>query len=290
MSNIPISYGSQQRGEQVETQQRWRQQQQEPFVSSRESQQTGWQQQIPVGTSQQQFGKTSQMEQQLPSQVSQREQQMYGKPSMEQFQQQGKGYYEHPSQVPISEPSQFAGIKGGEWSEKNLKSNNVGVTDLACLHILLRLSGTCYIKEHVLMKLADDTSGVLRDWHKNVTIKNLDTFSELAIKFGLTLPFPKSLEQREQQIKSSLQNVGQVITEGEALMDLCQAAHLLCQEFACGFMSGVNPEFKEACRVGCGVVSENYLRLKEAIRNTEQYFPPPYAKTVVIHEGITTRR
>jgi hypothetical protein len=202
--------------------------------------------------------------------------------------------FQQPSQVKPQEfgvsQQQQTGFKGMEWSEKHIQANNVGVTDLAVLHCLLRLSGICYVKEHLMMKLAEDNSGLLKEWHHNVTIKNLDNLSEIAHKIGLTLPFPKSLEQREHQIKNSLQNVPKVVTEGEALSDICSTAHLLIQEFTCGFMTGLCPEFKEACRVGCGVVSEYYLKVKEVLRNTEQYYPPAIVKSVVCHEGITSRK
>jgi hypothetical protein len=257
---------------------------QQPFKSQEESQKQQFQQ------PQEEYLKKQQYQQQpfKPQEISQQGVGGVSRQMSPTFQQQ------QPSQVKPQEfgvsQQQQTGFKGMEWSEKQIQANNVGVTDLAVLHCLLRLSGICYVKEHLMMKLAEDNSGLLKEWHHNVTIKNLDNLSEIAHKIGLTLPFPKSLEQREHQIKNSLQNVPKVITEGEALSDLCSTAHLLIQEFTCGFMTGLCPEFKEACRVGCGVVSENYLKLKEVLRNTEQYYPPAIVKSVVCHEGITSRK
>jgi hypothetical protein len=202
---------------------------------------------------------------------------MYQQPQ-QGYQQQGLGQ----QQTMFQQQAQFV--------EKTIPRQDVSVSDITVLHLLLRLSGVCYVKEHVLMKLCQDNT-CIRNWHNSVTINNLDIFSKFVKVWGLTLPFPESLEKREHEVKQQLSNVsGNVITLGEALSDICGSAHMLHQELSCGYMSSCNEEFKQACKQACGILCEQYNNLKHAIKSTEQNFPLPIVKTVIFHEGVQSRR
>ena len=59
-----------------------------------------------------------------------------------------------------------------------------------------------YVKEHLLSRICDDSRGLMKQWHKNVTVPNLEHLCNLAKEFGMTLPFNKTLEAREHEIKA----------------------------------------------------------------------------------------
>jgi hypothetical protein len=272
---IPIRFQGEQYESQTSRQPQWLQSQQQQ--TPQESVWKQGQQQLPQQGQQESVWKQGQ--QQIPQQGFQQ----FG---TQQYGQQGYQQQQQPYQQQMFQQGQGQ----VQFVEKTIRDNNVAVTDLTTLHLILRQAGACYVKEHVLLKLCQDNLGMIRKWHNEITIKNLDTFSMIAHKWGLTLPFPESLEKREHEIKQQLGNVSSVISPGEAYTDLCFSAHLLQQELTCAFMSGINQEFKEACKTACAVLCENYVQLKQAIKNTDQYFPPPIVKQVVVHEGVQSRR
>jgi hypothetical protein len=284
---------------------RFQGEQQQYDTSRQQQQQPQW---LSTGTQQYQPESYKQGVSQFPQQGQQQEFQPSWKSSQQDTSvwKQGMGYQPQQGiqgqqgfglgQQQQQQYQQQQGIQGqqtmfqGQWAEKHLQQNNVSVTDVAVLHLLLRLSGICYVKEHILMKLCQDNTGFIRNWHNQVTINNLDVFSKFVKIWGLTLPFPETLEKREHEIKNSLQNVSQVLTLGEALSDICASAHMVHQELSCGYMGSNNEEFKEACKKASSVLCQQYCQLKEAITKTEQFYPLPIVKSVVIHEGVQSRR
>jgi hypothetical protein len=274
----------------VQQQQPWKEQQQQqqrqPWSKDEETTQTQQQQpwkqtqQVPLqettgfGQQRDKDWNRYQQEQQMP-------QEEYGKigGQREKFGMQGQ----YGTGQQVSQQS--------NWVKINLHKNDVAVTDLTVLHILLRLSGNCYLKEHILMKLCNDSNGMIREWHKNVTIKNLNVLEQIYKSWGLPLPFAESLEQREQQIKQSLSNVSKnVLTEGEAFSDLCASACLLEKEFACGAMTGVNEQLKQTCKQSCETLCGEYSKIKQQVKQTDEFFPPPIVSSVIVKEGIQSRR
>jgi hypothetical protein len=300
-------------------QQPWKEQQyqqpQETFGKEKEYQQQQFgkqlQQQVPQETfgkqpTQEMFGRQPRESVEKPWQYQQgvtglKESQQYLQPQetfgKEKEYQQQLGGKQSPTTFGYQQPTQQQQMYGTQqqqvskgWQIVNVTKNDVSTADICALHLLLRLSGISYIKEHVLMKLCTDNNGMIREWHKNVTIKNLDALEQIAKSWNLTLPFSESLENREKQIKQALSNVPKVITESEALSDICASAHLLERELAIGGMASINNEFKNVCRNSCHNLCQEYAKLKECICSSDEFFPIPFAKTVVVKEGVQSRR
>jgi len=199
--------------------------------------------------------------------------------SQQGMQQQGQGMQQ-----------QMTGKNIGQWVQKEIQSTEVSTSDLTHIHALLLISGECYIKEHVLMKLCPDSTGVLKSWHHNVTIKNLDALCQLSKSWGLTLPFHKTPEQREQEIKSKLPNVIPIFTDGEALKELKLGACLLEQHFAQAFFMSYNDQLKDVIKNLCGNLCDNVVHVKNALTNTQEFYPVPFVKTIVCKEGVPDRK
>jgi hypothetical protein len=176
----------------------------------------------------------------------------------------------------------------GQYVEKTL-SKQVCSNDLSNLHFLVMLTGDCYVKEHVLMRLTQN-SEVIQNWHKEVTIKNLDLLVNHYKKLGLNLPFCKTLESREQEIKSKLQQVIPVLTCGEAICSVKLRACILEQKLAETFFTSMDPELKSITQQCCENLCNNLSKLKEISHQCPEFYPAPFVRSVLVREGVEHRR
>jgi hypothetical protein len=271
--NIPIRYGQQ------EQQQQRTEQQQQPYTScSRQGQ--GWQQQEPSSYMQQGYPKQEQFKQeQFKSQEPQEYQRGFAEREQGGFGESQKGSLYGKQDVTTS----------GKWIEKTLREQ-ISVADLTLLHLLVSATSICYVKEHVFMKLSNDTQGLIKNWHKEVTVKNLEHLTNVCKSWGLPLPCSKTPEQRENEIKQALPQKLNVLTELEVLKDIMCSACSLEQVFAQAFMSSCNSDLREIARMCCGNVCENFVQIKNHLNKMPEFHPIPIARTVLVKEGVYDRK
>lgn len=164
--------------------------------------------------------------------------------------------------------------------------------EVAEVYELLRIAGQCYVKEHLLMQLNGDKSGFIREWHQKVTIKSLDHLTPVAKEMGLTLPFPKSPEAREAEIKNGLKGLKeQIVTDGEALLELKFAGRMLGMFLAQALLTSTNKELRGLFCDMQKCVCEEYTKTMEHLKNTDSFFPTPVVeKFSFMSSGITERK
>jgi hypothetical protein len=162
--------------------------------------------------------------------------------------------------------------------EKNVtvQQPKFNLCEVAEVYEMLKVLGQCYIKEHTLLALNGDKTGFLKEWHTRVTIKGLDTLIPFAKDMGLTLPFPKSLETREQEIKTALKGISaQVITDGEVLKELKIAGRQIEMCAAQAFLGCTNKELRSVFCDMKTTVGDAYTKTMEHLRETDCFFPIP---------------
>ncbi|HWG91149.1 MAG TPA: hypothetical protein VNZ52_09920 [Candidatus Thermoplasmatota archaeon] len=165
-------------------------------------------------------------------------------------------------------------------------------------HVLeaIRLEGQCYIKNHLLMMLSGQDRGVIREWHDNVTKVNLSKLQPIAKEMGIALPFPKPLEDRENEIKSKFQGAGPnmrgILTEGEAISEIKTAGVFLAEFYTTSMCLATHDRVRDAFRSGFENVADNLPRVLQGLQNTDNFYPPPIAKNVglIAPKGVSQGR
>jgi len=164
--------------------------------------------------------------------------------------------------------------------------------EISAVYELLKLSGNCYIKEHVMCALNADKTGWLKEWHTKVTIGNLNHLTAAAKEMGLTLPFPKPLEQRENEIKAHLGKCKeQVITDGEVFKELMNTGRQLENMLTNACLYACHEKLRNAFCEMKKVTADHYIKTCEQLKSTDSFFPLPIVeKFTFINSGITERK
>jgi len=173
---------------------------------------------------------------------------------------------------------------------------DINVVELSNIHIGLIMEGNCFIKETVLLLLVgsgketlSDAAHVLKQWHDQVTKKNLKLLSELAEGLKMPLPFMEPIEERESSIKRALGNIGSpVVKDCEALMELRIGGSHLCHFYTQATMTAHDPHIRSIFKEIADNVFHGVCQVKNALEKTAHVPLPIVKKFSVADFGVTS--
>jgi hypothetical protein len=203
------------------------------------------------------------------------------------------------------------GISGGvgskqgdlNWVTRDVTECRLNPSELMHINMGLIFEGHCYIKDHMLMLLLGGAHGtgpesvstqsikVLRDWHDNVTRKNLSILYDVAHKINLPLPFVEPLEQRERCMKRVFSQIGRiepVLKDFEALLEVKLGAVNLTHFYVQCMLTATNERVKAAFKECLNNVCQNLDILKEALQNTRCVPVPIVKQFLAVDTGVTS--
>jgi len=167
----------------------------------------------------------------------------------------------------------------------------LNASEMNALHTALCIESQCYIKNHMLMLLSGDRTGMIRFWHDNVTKPNLDRLILLANACGLSMPWSKPLETREMELKSMLGTATGVLTDIEALAEIKLAAKSLGANYMCGFEAASTDDCRNLFALCNRSVLDNFPKLCDTMKMCDGFFPMPKCERVLtVDSGVHTRK
>jgi len=167
----------------------------------------------------------------------------------------------------------------------------LNASEMTALHMALCIESQCYVKNHMLMLLSGDRTGMIRFWHDNVTKPNLDRLILLANACGLSMPWSKPLETREMELKSMLGTVTGALTDIEALAEIKLAAKSLGANYMCGFESAGTEDCRNLFAMCNRSVLDNFPKLCDTMKMCDGFFPLPKCERVLtVDSGVHTRK
>jgi hypothetical protein len=259
---IPIRYSR----EQPQQQQQWR-----------ESQWGGGQQ----------FGGGSVQQQQQP--LWQKQQQPF---------EQQQSQFGREQQQQFGKQQQFGGYRGMQQSsqQQQFKTVNIqgdhNIAELTVLGMALKAEGVCCLKSHMLQILSGDNTGIIQQWIDRVVKPNFEALKEVYTNCGLPLPFAQDICKREQELKQQLSSVrGSILTDTEALTELCFGAKEIAHLYSSGFLVATNEQTRDVFKQCCSNVCNMYVQLKEVLYNQPDFIGAPIVKQLAVqHCSVQERR